>query len=256
MTLEGLNRNASSFHELGYVVAPDVLTRDEANEVYEAFGGLSMVGADSEIIGWRSEAAERVLVADDRFLDVALNPKFVECARAVIGDDIQLIDYVAMEIGVRSGRERAWHVDFPLFTYPVCLSAIAAIYLTDMTEELGALYVVPGSHLWRRLPEADEKASPVPGEVKVAVPAGSAVVFNAQLWHTGTRNVSGRPRRALFLNYAHYWMKRMDEFCVTPLPDSIAESADTLVRQLFGLELVAESIWGADYTRKRERIRV
>jgi ectoine hydroxylase-related dioxygenase (phytanoyl-CoA dioxygenase family) len=187
---------------------------------------------------------------------VATSPPLVECVRGVIGADVQLIDYVAMEIGPRSGRERAWHVDFPVFTHPVCLSAIAAVYLTHMTPEMGPLYVMPKSHGWGRVPDAAEKDSPVDGEVEVGVQAGSAVVFDSQLWHTGTRNESGVPRRALFLHYAHYWMKRMDEFSVTPLPASVAENEDPLVRQLFGLELAVPSIWGSEYTRERERIRV
>ena len=34
-------------------------------------------------------------------------------------------------------------------------------------------------------------------EVQLIAPAGTVVVFNSHLWHGGTRNDSGRPRRAL-----------------------------------------------------------
>ena len=46
--------------------------------------------------------------------------------------------------------------------------------------------------------------APLPGvlsagqlEIQLIAPAGTVVVFNSHLWHGGTRNDSGRPRRAL-----------------------------------------------------------
>jgi ectoine hydroxylase-related dioxygenase (phytanoyl-CoA dioxygenase family) len=250
-----LNTAVEAFPETGYVVLPDLLSSSDVDGLWDAFEALPLIKQESPIIGWRAEAGERALVVDQRFLNVATHPTLVDCMRAVIGNDVQLIDYVAMEIGAQSGKHRAWHVDFPCFTYPTCLTAIAGIYLNDMTDELGPLHVIPGSHAWQRIPGA-EKETEVDGEVKVAVRAGSAVVFNTQLWHTGSRNQSDHPRRALFLNYAHYWMKRMDEFHAGCLPGLVAGSADPLIRQLFGIELAAESIWGLGYTRAREKVRI
>jgi ectoine hydroxylase-related dioxygenase (phytanoyl-CoA dioxygenase family) len=238
------------------LVVPAVLGPDEAADLSAAFDSLPMVADYSEIIGMRAEAAERQLVGDRRFLGVATSPRLVAGVREILGDDLQLIDYVAMEIGPRSGRHRAWHVDLPFFTYPTCLTVIAAVYLEDMVDELGPLYVVPGSHAWERVPDAGEASDENGGEIAVRVPAGTGVLFNSQLWHTGTRNTSERPRRALFLHYAHYWMKRMDEFHQGPLPETVTRSDDPLVRQVFGLELASMSIWGGQYTRERERIRV
>jgi ectoine hydroxylase-related dioxygenase (phytanoyl-CoA dioxygenase family) len=251
-----VNHSTARFAESGYVVVPDVLGAAEAAELHRAFDDLPFVIEESEIIGWRAEAAERDLVGDERFLRLATNRRLLEPLLEIIGEDVQLIDYVAMEIGPRSGKRRAWHVDFPFFTSPVCLSAIAAVYLSDMTPAMGPLRVVPGSHARRRVPTDVEKEAELVGEVELDVAAGTAVVFDSQLWHTGTRNESGRPRRALFLHYAHYWMKRMDEFFRRPLPEAVTESGEPLVRQLFGLELAATPIWGPGYTRDREHVRV
>jgi ectoine hydroxylase-related dioxygenase (phytanoyl-CoA dioxygenase family) len=84
----------------------------------------------------------------------------------------------------------------------------------------------------------------VDGEAAVRVRRGTAVVFNAQLWHSGGRNDSDRPRRALFPYFGHYWIKRMDEFYRRPLPDYVVNHQDPLVRQLFGLGLTTESVHG------------
>jgi len=59
--------------------------------------------------------------------------------------------------------------------------------------------VVPGSHRADR-PAREalaDPAAPHPGEVQLIAPAGTVVVFNSHLWHGGTLNRSGRPRRAL-----------------------------------------------------------
>ncbi len=74
-----------------------------------------------------------------------------------------------------------------------------------------------------------------------AAVAGS---FNAQLWHSGGRNDTDRPRRAIFPYFGHYWIKRMDEFNRRPLPGYIVKHEDPLVRQLFGLGIAVASAHG------------
>jgi ectoine hydroxylase-related dioxygenase (phytanoyl-CoA dioxygenase family) len=59
--------------------------------------------------------------------------------------------------------------------------------------------LVPGSH---RLGVPPPDAMPGPaaghlGEVQLIAPAGTVVIFNSHLRHGGTRNRTGRPRRAL-----------------------------------------------------------
>lgn len=83
----------------------------------------------------------------------------------------------------------------------------------------------------------------------VEVKAGSAVAFDGQLWHTGSRNNTPELRRALFAYCGPYWMKRMDEFFERPLPDYVAKADDARVRQLFGLELSTVSVHGESYRK-------
>jgi len=80
--------------------------------------------------------------------------------------------------------------------YQVCNSIWL---LDDFTASNGATRVVPGSHrASRRAREAlADPAAAHPDEVQLIAPAGTVVVFNSHLWHGGTLNRSGRPRRAL-----------------------------------------------------------
>ncbi len=58
---------------------------------------------------------------------------------------------------------------------------------------------MPGSH--RSGQSAREAladpAAAHPGEVQLIAPAGTVVVFNSHVWHGGTQNRTGQPRRAL-----------------------------------------------------------
>jgi hypothetical protein len=42
---------------------------------------------------------------------------------------------------------------------------------------------------------------PTPGEVFVTAPAGSVVIINSSLWHSGTLKKSDMPRRVCHLTY-------------------------------------------------------
>jgi ectoine hydroxylase-related dioxygenase (phytanoyl-CoA dioxygenase family) len=94
------------------------------------------------------------------------------------------------------------------------------VMLDDMTLDNGPTRVVPGSHKWvpinvpdvnmadvkeivvtpddRRIMPSDPTA-PHPNEFKVTGKAGSVAVINGHIWHGGTRNRSGAPRRVLHL---------------------------------------------------------
>jgi ectoine hydroxylase-related dioxygenase (phytanoyl-CoA dioxygenase family) len=63
--------------------------------------------------------------------------------------------------------------------------------------------MVPGSHRWRRLPQEalDDPTAAHPDEVLLTGRAGDVVVMNAHMWHGGTANRTGQPRRAMHAFY-------------------------------------------------------
>lgn len=96
------------------------------------------------------------------------------------------------------------HTDWMPRTPGEAYSVVTAIWMLDeFTPDNGATRVVPGSHVVPRpLPKAMQApASSHPDEVRVGGPAGSLLVFNGHLWHSGTRNDSQRPRRSLQLQF-------------------------------------------------------
>ena len=114
------------------------------------------------------------------------------------------------------------HVDVPKNFDDDWWVVNAMIMLDDMTLENGPTRVIPGSHLWApinvpyvnigdwepaplsledqaRVPE--DLSAPYPGEVLVEAPAGSAIICNSSMWHSGTRKTGNAYRRMLHLTY-------------------------------------------------------
>jgi ectoine hydroxylase-related dioxygenase (phytanoyl-CoA dioxygenase family) len=96
--------------------------------------------------------------------------------------------------------QQGLHMDWSSQGDPGAFHVVTALwYLDDVTPDNGPTRVVPGSHRLRRRPPKDlaEPANRHPQELTVQAGAGSVLVFNGHLWHSGTRNRSGAPRRAL-----------------------------------------------------------
>ncbi|MBE7202871.1 MAG: phytanoyl-CoA dioxygenase family protein [Parafilimonas terrae] len=114
------------------------------------------------------------------------------------------------------------HVDVPKKFDDDWWVVNAMIMLDDMTLQNGPTRVVPGSQHWAPinvpvvnqgdwepapLSPDDEKRvpkdlnAPYPGEVMVTAPAGSAIICNSAMWHSGTVKKDDTNRRMLHLTY-------------------------------------------------------
>ena len=117
---------------------------------------------------------------------------------------------------------QALHVDVPKKFVDDWWVLNAMLMLDDMTLENGPTRVVPTSHWWAPInvpyvnqadwePEplsAEDQAriptdldAPYPGEVHVTAPAGSAIICNSSMWHSGTLKKGPAHRRMLHLSY-------------------------------------------------------
>jgi ectoine hydroxylase-related dioxygenase (phytanoyl-CoA dioxygenase family) len=122
------------------------------------------------------------------------------------------------------GQQRL-HADWGEAVSPGNYQVCNSIWLIDdFTEFNGATRVVPGSHRSARLPReviADPTA-PRPAEVKILGTAGTVVIFNSHLWHGGTRNITGRPRRALHSYFCRRGLKQQLDQRAYLRPETLA----------------------------------
>lgn len=123
---------------------------------------------------------------------------------------------------VQGHGQQDLHVDVPKKFDDDWWVVNSMIMLDDMTVENGPTRIIPGSHHWAPInvpyvnigdwepaPLSPEDAArvpkdlsaPYPGEVLVEAPAGSAIICNSSMWHSGTRKTGNACRRMLHLTY-------------------------------------------------------
>ncbi|MBT3271226.1 hypothetical protein HN371_29070 [Candidatus Poribacteria bacterium] len=177
---------------------------------------------------------ERALFRRKAFRDLLDAAPLVAAAEALQGTDVQLL---ALDLLLVRNEDDGigWHRDVQ-FVCNKTISINTGIYLQDLTDDVGPLRVLPGSHRREGAPPA-RGADPLDGEVTVYAKAGDAVFFDAALLHAGGRNRSGRDRLALFPYFGRYWVKRMDNYFTQPLPADLLHTSDPMKRQLLGLNL-------------------
>jgi hypothetical protein len=165
----------------------------------------------------------------------------------------------------KGGGHQDIHADVPKKFADDWWVSNGLLLFDDMTESNGPTRVIPGSHLWPSVniplvnigdweaptltPEEqalipEDLAVPHEKEVRVEAPAGSVIVINSALWHSGTTNRSGDRRRVLHLTYTRrdlpqqlyqrdYLTQALYErlgpeqrflFDVEPLPEDAAET--------------------------------
>lgn len=134
------------------------------------------------------------------FERVISHPVLLELVEHVLGPDYKLSSLNARSTNPFAPEPQPLHVDMGLLPDERGNTVCNSVWmLDDFTPDNGPTRVVPGSHLWRRLPkdEMTDLLATHPNEVLITAPAGSVAVYNAHLWHGGTANRTNRHRRAL-----------------------------------------------------------
>ncbi|MFL2528669.1 MAG: phytanoyl-CoA dioxygenase family protein [Candidatus Azotimanducaceae bacterium] len=124
---------------------------------------------------------------------------------------------------------RAWHTDWPhdLSAYgggdpntnvgsvrqpfpDVTFGLTMIWYLTDVDEDSGATFVVPGSHRDPRNPRGPNDGisvgSPIPGEMQITAKAGSVFIQDSRCWHASPMHNNGEKRIAIVNRWSPWWI--------------------------------------------------
>ncbi|MGV3525558.1 MAG: phytanoyl-CoA dioxygenase family protein [Candidatus Sericytochromatia bacterium] len=85
--------------------------------------------------------------------------------------------------------------------------------LDEMQPDNGATRLLPASHYHRQLRHRHLLGADAiyPGECKLTAPAGSLLLFNGHLWHSGTRNTCHTRRRVIqcaYVGHEHTWLAK------------------------------------------------
>ncbi|MFB2552319.1 phytanoyl-CoA dioxygenase family protein [Ensifer soli] len=228
----------------GFYIVPDVLSPDQCRAMAEAFEALHASEAERGGHEVHVEPGARrvsnIFNKSDAF-DACLELGPVLAASHYLLGEFKLHGANLRDPNKGYGHQQ-YHADVPKF-FPDDWWVLNAIVLfDDMTLENGPTRVVPGSHHWApinipvinqgdweptELSEEDKARlpadlnAPYPNEVYVTARAGSVVIINSSLWHSGTLKKDDAHRRVCHLTYT-----RRD------LPQQLIQ-VDYLTRELY-----------------------
>jgi hypothetical protein len=199
--------------EDGFLPLPGILSAGQLQTIRRRLAELTTAeGQRAATEVHQEDGTDRLadLVNKDPVFDVCFTCPPVLAAVAHVLGDFTLSSLNGRAALPGHGHQRL-HADWGEAVSPGNYRVCNSIWLIDdFTELNGATRVVPGSHRSARLPleVMADPTGPHPGEVKILGAAGTVVIFNSHLWHGGTQNVTGRPRRALHSYFCRRGLKQ------------------------------------------------
>ncbi len=160
-----------------------------------------------------------VINYDQSFAPYLSNKRLLALANDLLGDHVR-ISFTTATVNMPGNARGSWHSDWPFnqnnashipAPYPDAVVHLTTLWmLSGFTKENGGTLVVPGSHLNNTNPTAvasgiDPK-EPFPTEMSVTGTAGSVLVMDSRLWHATAPNRTNKPRTALAVRYAPWWL--------------------------------------------------
>lgn len=126
--------------------------------------------------------------------------------------------------------QNTFHRDFPrdLNGYRASINMLFAI--DPFTEESGATWALPGSHLKAEIPDTQTLKSKV---IPLVCPAGSMIVFDSTLWHAAGTNTSGKDRYAINHQFTASFLKQQFDY-VRALGEDVIVTLPARSQQLLG----------------------
>lgn len=198
----------AQYHEMGYVVAPQLFDADTAERWKQALKGrLTTEGGIDEPSGvrvWMAEAMDPLTASQ------VGAPRLLTALQQLIGPDVEFLSVKAVFKNSRTSFPSPWHQDW--FYWQGAPKISIWIALDDADEENGCLRMSPGSHrqvapqthiedgkgFAHRLTE--EMMADLPVET-VPVQRGDAIFFHDLALHASCPNVSGRERWTAITTY-------------------------------------------------------
>jgi len=248
------NQQREQFDEEGYIIIEDALEPLGLDNVVRAWEriqeedepGWKQAVADGTVTGGygngpNAHTMSGVYKRDKVFFDVGGNPIMRPMLEELHGVDVQCVGVTNHCHHAGTAAHTAWHRDWPAWTHPSWIIKSKIFYfLDDQDEDMGCFSIVPGTHKNPEGPDKEaysgENLEKMPGMMKVTGKAGSAILWNVLMYHTGTANTSDRDRRIIIAGYMPFWVK---SFGANRPHQNIIDWTDTPdLRQFWGIHAV------------------
>ena len=228
--------------DLGYVVLEDFMSSDRLQRLRDRVEQVYAEEGENAGHEFRHEDHVRrlanLVAKGAEFEDLVSDPAILQRISNVLGADFKLSSLNARSANPYEDCRQPLHIDAGAIPdergYWVCNTIWL---LDDFTPENGATRCIPGSHKWGINPvtELSDPVAPHPEEVLVTARAGAVVVMNAHMWHGGTENRTGSPRRALHAFYCRA-DKPQQQYQKALIPEDVQKRLRPEVRRILALD--------------------
>lgn len=220
----------------GYVVLPDLLSRQQATEARNLIielaqqekqeGKLVIQGAKERLYG--------LIYKGDIFAQLVQDQLILSIIEAILGEDIILGGFSAHIL--HPGAQRMGiHVDYPYWAMPspfprYPILEIQVIWLMDdFTADNGAPLFVAGSQNLATQPEREQFEQTAE---KITGSAGSAIISHGLCWHDTSVNSCDRSRISLLGNYTPQYVHPLENNLYDYQWETVKNSSPKLRRLL------------------------
>jgi ectoine hydroxylase-related dioxygenase (phytanoyl-CoA dioxygenase family) len=225
----------------GYVILERAIDRaavDALRAALAPFEADRPMGRNS-FEGERSQRVYSLAGKGDAFLALIEHPAIV-----ALLDHLLLPNYLlstAQSIRLHPGETaQGWHTDDGFYLVPRPHPAprgVSVIWaIEDFTADNGATELIAGSHRWGPEHPDDHAGEPGGAPVAAVMPAGSALVFDAGLWHRGGANRSAGTRLAISPQYCQPYL-RPQESQLLIVPPGAARHCSDRMRAMLGYSI-------------------
>lgn len=210
----------------GFVVVPDLLSSDDVAElravtqrIQDAAEGLS---EETPIYDFATTPDGRQVIerikkphrADPFYWSMARHPRILAVLSAIIGPNIRLSHSKINMKAPMGGTALEWHQDWAFAPHTHMGTCVASVMVDESRPENGALQFLAGSHEGALLDHhgadgfflgavrTDDPGVDLDAARSLIGPAGTVAFHHPMTIHGSGTNMSGEPRRILFLEYA------------------------------------------------------
>lgn len=192
----------------GYVVVEDIIEQELIEKAKIQL--KESIDIESELYGKKSPKDYGMLICcpiyGGSFLEFAMHQRLMSPFNWILGDTSIIYVYTSSSLPPHSNNHASRiHIDRPHYIKDYIEALGCLILLDDFTEENGATWVLPGSHLIEEEPSEDFFYA---NAKRIIAPKGSVFYFHLRLWHAGGLNTTDSWRHSLGIGMVRGYLKQ------------------------------------------------
>lgn len=188
-------------------VVPVKLVKKMREDIYKAYEVCRKIQVKNGIADNNEYTAHHLIGVKDSFMDYLLWSEVLEPYFAEYFGGKYILNSFGGAINRAHSKSYAHYVHRDVRSYSPDLPLIinTLVMLDDFTEHNGATYLMPGSH--RTHPEKPTDKEFFAKAIRALAPAGSILMFDSNIWHSGGENTTDNDRCSVTPMYCQPFVK-------------------------------------------------